>query len=99
MHRKIDEVLASQQKMLNRRGEAAGQVSDTDMADLFRKHVAKVSAWLDTQPNFEVLHVDYNELLAEPRAQVRLVNLFFDGRLDEEKMTAIINPNLYRNRA
>ena len=99
MHRRIDEVLASQQKMLSRRGEATDKVDDAEMADLFRKHVAKVTAWLDTQPNFQVLHVDYNELLAEPRAQTRLINQFFDGVLDENEMTGIINPDLYRNRA
>lgn len=99
MHRKLDEVLASQQKMLSRRGEATNKVDDAEMADLFHKHVAKVSAWLDTQPNFEVLHADYNELLAEPLSQIGLINQFFDGILDENEMTRVVNPDLYRNRA
>jgi hypothetical protein len=99
MNRNIDEVLASQKKMLQRRGEAADKVSDEAMADLFAKHLAKTTAWLQAQPNFETLFVDYNRLLADPQPQTHAVNRFLGGALDEERMATVVNPDLYRNRA
>ncbi len=99
MQRDIHEVLASQKKMLQRRGEAVDKVSDEEMAALFAKHVAKTAAWLHAQPNFQTLWVDYNQLLADPQPQIQAVNRFLGGALDEAKMADVVNPDLYRNRA
>jgi len=99
MNRNIGEVLASQKKMLQRRGEATDKVGDEAMADLFAKHLEKTTAWLQAQPNFEILFVDYNRLLADPQPQTQAVNRFLGGALDEAQMAAVVNPALYRNRA
>lgn len=99
MHRRIEEVLASQRKMLSRRGEATGKVTDTEMALLFAKHVASVKARLAQQSNFTLLDVDYNQLLADPAPQVQTIAQFLDAGLDEDKMIAVVKPDLYRNRA
>ncbi len=98
MHRAMEEVLASQRKMLEHRGEANDQVSDEELARLFEKHLAKVQGWLRSQPHFAVLDVNYNAMLAAPRPQIQAINTFLGGILDEEKMAAIVDPNLYRNR-
>lgn len=98
MHRAMEEVLASQRKMLEHRGEANNQVSDEELARLFEKHLAKVQGWLRSQPHFAVLDVNYNAMLTDPRPQIRAINTFLGGILDEEKMAAIVDPNLYRNR-
>ncbi len=99
MHRRMDEVLASQRKMLARRGEPVDAVADDQMAALFAKHVAKVQAWLLSRPNFALLDVDYNAMLLDPAPHVVAVNRFLDDRLDAQAMLAVVNPDLYRNRA
>lgn len=99
MERQMDEVLASQRKMLARRGEPTDRVDDQEMARLFVKHLDKIRAWLAGQPNFAVLHVDYNQMMADPLPYVRQVNQFLDNALDEEAMYRAIDPALYRNRA
>lgn len=99
MHRRMDEVLASQRKMLARRGEPVDAVADEQMAALFAKHVAKVQAWLRSRPNFTLLDVDYNAMLLDPAPHVAAVNHFLDDRLDAQAMLAVVNPDLYRNRA
>ena len=66
MHRHMDEILRSQRKMLARRGEPVDAVADEEMAALFAKHVAKVQEWLRSRPNFTLLDVDYNAMLADP---------------------------------
>ena len=98
MHRRMDEVLRSQRKMLERRGEQS-DVSDDKLAELMAKHVRKVKAWVVVQPNFRLLDVDYNQMLADPLPYVRKVNGFLGGFLDESAMEAVVNPNLYRNRS
>lgn len=99
VERQIDEVLASQKKMLARRGEPTDRVSDEEMARLFAKHVQKVKVWLSAQPNFAVLYVDYNRMLADPLPYVRQVNQFLGSKLDEARMAQAVDPELYRNRA
>lgn len=98
MHRRIEEVLRSQRKMLEHRGEANAAADDAEMAALFAKHVETVQAWLRQQPNFSVLDVNYNALLADPLPIIHAVNRFLGDVLDEPRMAQIINPDLYRNR-
>ena len=98
MRRKIEEILASQKRMLVRRGEPTDKVSDEQMAAWFHQHLKAVEAWLAQQPNFEVLYVSYNEILKNPAEQARRVNQFLGGALDHEKMIGVVDPSLYRQR-
>lgn len=97
MRRKIEEVLASQAKMLENRGEES-VVEDAKMADLFERHVQQVRAWMISQPNLLYLDVDYNTMLEDPLPQIRQINQFLNGNLDEDQMAAVIDPFLYRQR-
>jgi hypothetical protein len=98
MHREMDEILASQRRMLVRRGEPTDKISDEQMAALFQKHLERVEDWLDQQPNFEVIYVSYNEVLAHPHEEAKRVNSFFDHELDVGAMTTVVDPTLYRQR-
>ncbi len=99
MQRAMPEILASQKKMLERRGEPTDRISDEELTRLFSKHVQKVETWLRGQPNFQVLYVDYNRMLADPLPFVRQVNQFLDNTLNEQRMAEVVDPALYRNRA
>ncbi len=99
MRRRMEEILASQKKMLLRRGEPTDTVPDEVMAKEFEKHLAKITKWLDEQPNMEVLYVTYHEAVADPEANIKRVNAFLGNSLDEGKMMAAIDKNLYRNKA
>lgn len=98
MQRHMPEVLASQKQMLRRRGEPTDTVSDEQMAELFSRHIERVKAWLAQQPNIEVLHVHYSDVLADPRRQAERVNHFLGGELDVDRMAAVVDPALYRQR-
>ena len=97
MNRHLDEVLASQRKMLQRRHEKS-DISDEKLAELLQKHVLQVKINLSRQPNVEMLDLDYNAMLADPLPFVREINTFLGGNLDEQAMSAVIDPALYRNR-
>lgn len=98
MERRIEEVLASQQRMLVRRGEPTDAISDERMAALFAKHVKQVKAWIAEQPNVNVLYIHYSDILANPDEQARRLNRFLGSNLDEKAMAEMVDPNLYRQR-
>jgi hypothetical protein len=97
MRRNLDEILASQSKMLRNRGEESN-VDDATMATLFTKHLQQVRAWMNSQPNLVYLDLDYNAMVNDPAKYARHINQFLDGRLDEESMVAVVDPSLYRQR-
>lgn len=98
MERAIAEVLASQKKMLANRGEDSA-VSDAEMQEQFQKHVTAAKYWLARQPNLSVLYVGYNRMLSEPDALCQAIADFLDMGLDVDRMRAVPNERLYRNRA
>ncbi len=99
MRRNMPEILASQRKMLIRRGENADDMDDGKMAALFEKHLQGTIRWIDSQPNVSVLYVHYSDMLADPTPQIKRVNEFLGSRLDETAMAGVVDPALYRNRA
>lgn len=98
MKRHLGEVLASQRRMLARHNEPVDPTSDQELAEIFTKHLRQVETWLAGQPNFVVLTVDYNLLIADPRPLAEQVNAFLGGTLDVSAMCKAVNPQLYRNR-
>ena len=99
VRRNLQEVLASQRKMLERRGESGGDASDEAMATMFAAHLTKMERQLAARPNCEVLYVDHRTTLNSPQAVATQVNQFLDHRLDVEKMAAVVDQQLYRNRS
>lgn len=99
MRRNMPEILASQRKMLIRRGENADDMDDAKMAALFEKHLQSTIQWVENQPNISLLYVHYSDMLSDPIPQIKRVNEFLNGRLNEDAMANVVDPNLYRNRA
>jgi hypothetical protein len=97
MRRNIAEILASQRQMLLRRGETAG-LEDQQMAETFQEHLKRVRVWLKNQTNMQVLYVDYNNLIKAPAGQIQSVYDFLEIPLDLQKMLAVPDASLYRQR-
>lgn len=97
MERDLEEVLASQQKMLKNRREDS-LMENARMRVKFEKHLSDLKYWLARQPNMELLYVSYNKILADPQINSTRVADFIGISLDVEKMLAVPNKNLYRNR-
>ena len=97
MDRKLDEVLASQTKMLTSLGEMT-ETEDPRMRKLFADSLARTKSMLAFRPCFEVLHVKYPSVIEDGRKHADELNRFLGGRLDTEAMAAVVNPELYRNR-
>jgi hypothetical protein len=97
MRRDIDEVLASQNKMLVHRGEEDA-TDDKIMAEAYRNHIASVRIMAKKKPNWRLIEIRYDESVSNPAAVAHQVNHFLGGRYDEAKMLAAVDKSLYRNR-
>lgn len=97
IRRDIEEVLASQSKMLARRGEKDDTPPER-MRDLFEKDVSRAQDILAREPQFETLEVQYAAILARPLEEARRIAGFVGGGMDVEAMAAAVDPELYRNR-
>lgn len=98
LRRNLEEILASQRKMLVNRGEDPDKMNDQQVAAMFTRHIELVENWLQRQPNIETLYIHYNDIVANPVMQVELIGRFLGRSLDEIAMAQVIDPALYRNR-
>ncbi len=96
MERDLDEVLLSQEAMLQRLGRTA--VPRDQMKRSYELHLRRLCSWLTQQRHMIVLYVSYNELLQDPQPQSDRVHRFLGGRLDAQKMIQSVDPTLYRNK-
>jgi hypothetical protein len=97
MRRDLREIVASQNAMLDTRGEARG-AADEQMLQNYEAHLAQVERFLARRDCFATLMLEYREVLASPREQAARVNAFLGGRLDVDRMAGVAEPALYRNR-
>jgi hypothetical protein len=98
MERDIAEVLASQKKMLIRRGEQT-EITDEQMKAQFNEHVRAVKYWVARKPNMRVLYVKYGDIMNSSIAAVESIAEFLELPLNIEAMQAVPNQSLYRNRS
>lgn len=99
MRRHLDEVLRSQDKMLDRLGNAAPGADLEAMKEAYRNDIVAARLYARKQPHMELIEIHYADAIADPRATARRVNEFLGGHLDEDAMAAAVNEKLYRNRA
>jgi len=98
MRRNLDEVLRSQNKMLERNGTAGTGVSDEKMRLNYELHLKKVYYRLGRTPNFQVLYLDYPAIIEDPLREARRISSFLGRHLDVEAMAGAVEAGLYRNR-
>ena len=98
MKRDMNEILASQKKMLIDRGEPTDKVSDDELAQLYTNHLNDIDKWMTEQKNIRFLYVDYNNMLKDPTPAIKSIGKIFDDQLDAGKMAQVIDPNLYRQK-
>jgi hypothetical protein len=99
MRRSLDEVLQSQDKMLDRLGNAAPVADPEALKEAYRNDIVSARLYARKQPFMELIEVDYAATVGDPARTAREVSDFLGRRLDEAAMAAAVNESLYRNRA
>ncbi|MGA1843852.1 MAG: sulfotransferase domain-containing protein [bacterium] len=96
--RNLDEVVASQNKMLANREKTHDPCDDECIIKNFESHLWKIRNTILAKSWFEPLYLNHRLVLTNPREQARIIKRFLGGCLDEERMASIVDPKLYRNR-
>ncbi|MGA1873005.1 MAG: sulfotransferase [Thermoplasmatota archaeon] len=99
MMRDIDEIIASQKKMLMRRGEDPDAVPDDEMRELLRTYLRNLKIFVRKHPNMDVCYISYNDLMRDPDLSIEEVSEFLIDDLDLDSMRTAIDMRLYRNRS
>jgi len=95
MERSLDEVLASQRRMLERSG--GDKLDERLLKARFSIHLRRVKKYL-AERDIPVLYCFYSDVIAHPSAQAAKVADFLANGLDTVPMAAVVNPCLYRQR-
>ena len=98
MRRDMDEILASQTRMLVRRGESTKGPNDEEMKEIYQSHIKEVKEWLSNQDHIESIEISYNKTVRNPDYSVGIVNAFLGGNLDEKAMIRTVDKRQYRQR-
>ena len=97
MRRPLEQVVASQAAMLARRLSGGPSISPAAMQAALQTHLRGVAAWLAQRPSIATHWVDYPELVARPLEHAAEVAAFLGGGLEPVRMTAAVDPALFRN--
>lgn len=98
MQRALREVIASQEEMLRRKGLPTGEIDPAMLEAVYRRQLNDIHTWLESRDNFQVLYIDYHDVLEDPDRVVSRLNEFLGGRLDTAGMRRVPDRGLYRQR-
>jgi hypothetical protein len=100
VERDLDEVLASQAKMIERRN---GKIEDTpERRERLKlengRQLEHVKSFLSKTPDVQLLALQHADVIRDPALAAHRINLFCGGALREEAMAASVRPELHRQK-
>lgn len=98
MMRPLEEVIASQNKMLERLGKEVPRTPVASVIAAFQKHLRETDAALVRRPNLTVLKVDHGAVLASPLEEASRIAGFLGEKLNVESMAQQVEHSLHRER-
>ncbi len=98
MRRSMPEILASQGAMIERLGTKGASVSSDALSNIYAKHLTQITKWLSENNAFDVLYVDYRDVIDKVAVQVNRLCNFLDCNLDGQAMIEAVDPGLYRRK-
>lgn len=99
MHRNLDEVIASQQKMLVRSGKTGAELAPAVLKSIYTAQLESVRRWITAHPNCQCLDVHYDRVIADPAGESARVAAFLDIPQAVAAMAGAVERSLYRNRS
>ena len=98
MRRPIEEIIQSQERMLVNLNKSREGDSLFEADKKWQASLEKSISYIKKQPNMEVLEVYYAEVLEDPLKQAEKVQSFLGFSLELDRMTQIVEKNLYRSK-
>jgi Sulfotransferase family len=98
MRRDLEEVIASQEKMIARLDQGDTSAGAEALKEAYRNDIVRTRLHCKKRPNFELVEIHYKAAVEDPARACRMVNEFLGGVLDESAMRGAVDAALYRNR-
>ena len=98
MERNINEILASQTKMLERLGSEK-QIPAEILKKVFEQQVEKTKTFLNNAPNFKVTEINFKSIFTNLDEQIMKINFDLELNLASELSGRIVKTELYREKA
>jgi hypothetical protein len=98
MMRPLEEVIASQNKMLERLGKEVPRTAPASVMAAFQKHLRETDAVLARRANLAVLKVEHGAVLAKPLEEATRIAGFLGEKLNVERMAHQVERSLHRER-
>ena len=97
--RDLDEVLDSQQRMLQHRNRLPPATPERRrmLRGEYQRTLSRVKVMLAWRPQTRLLVIEYGAAIRDPLSTAGRINDFLGGALDARKMAAVVDPALYRN--
>jgi hypothetical protein len=99
MIRPLEEVVSSQNRMLERLGKDVPRTPKASVVAAFQKHLREVDGCLSNKPYLSVLRVEHSSLLAQPREESERIAKFVGVPMNIDEMSRQVERSLYRERA
>jgi len=99
MRRNMQEILASQQSMLERLGKTGGAVTTQQLAAIFQQQLDKIEHWLSLQAHIDCISIQYTDVLNNTAEEVDKLTAFLPVALNKDAMVSAVAPALYRQKA
>ena len=97
MQRSMDEVMASQKQMLHRLSRSGANLNNGNLAAIFQRQELFARNLMELH-KIAWLPISYADAISRPDEVARQVAEFFPLDLDVQKMAAVVDPGLYRER-
>ena len=98
IHRNVEEVVASQTKMLQRAGRTGANMPADKLSALFTAERNRITNWVSEQNNMSLMECDYRDILENPVVNAQSISNFLQIKLDTKLMAGVIDLSLYRNK-
>ena len=100
MERDLDEILASQRRMIKKLGKnVANDLYPLKLMEKLAYSQFEAKTWSQRQPTVELLLVNYKDVINDPFGQALRVSEFLNGAVVPERMIGSIDPSLYREKS
>lgn len=98
MRRALEEIIASQDRMLERLGREVPSAPREAVMDAFERHLRQITSWLSEQQNMTVLYVNYSSVVEDVEKEALQICNFLGRDLDTKAMASKVEKSLHRER-
>ena len=99
MERSLDEVMASQNKMLVNRDRTEDRGDDQKIRAAYQRHLEQTKRFLAGRSCFSTLYLPYRAVVEQPHEAAQRIAEFLGRLLDVEAMAKVADQSLNRNRS